>query len=117
MLYLHIIVPTPHVKITIFDDELIIGNPLTLDCTATIARGISNSVDIIWTTGDKVVRKVDDITAEGENDYTVYTDSFDILSLSAIDNGREYKCRVVINTRQPIYNEDQITLIFPGKYK
>ena len=115
----------PFVQITTFDNETLeneilknvtIGDPLTLDCTVTAVRGISNSVDIIWTNGGRVVRRVDNITAGIENDSAIYTDSFEISSLSAIDNGREYQCTVVINATQPVYSSDQITLIFPGKY-
>ena len=133
---MHFIVPTPFVQITVFDEayyfdnetlenhtsgnetlgNLTIGDPLTLDCTVTAVRGISSSVDIIWTTGGRVVRRVDNITADIEqNDSTIYTDSFEISSLSAIDNGREYQCTVVINASQPVYSSDQITLNFPGK--
>ena len=131
------LVPIPYVQITIFGDDtftdyetsgdnttgqsgnevlrnLTIGEPLTLDCTVTAVRGISSSVDIIWTTGGRVVRRVYNITADIENDYAIYTDSFEISSLSAIDNGREYQCTVVINAYQPIYNNDHITLIFDG---
>ena len=120
---MHFIVPTPSVRITIFDNEILgndtfgnltIGDPLTLDCTVTAVRGISSSVDIIWTTGGRVVRRVDNITADIENDYAIYTDSFEISSLSAIDNGREYQCTVVINASQPVYNSDHFTLIFAG---
>ena len=120
---MHFIVPTPSVQMTIFDNDtfgndtfgnLTIGDPLTLDCTVTTVRGISSSVDIIWTTGGRVVRSVDNITADIENDYAIYTDSFEISSLSAIDNGREYQCTVVINASQPVYNSDHITLIFAG---
>ena len=126
------VVPTPIVQITIFDNEtfyfdndtlgndtfgnLTIGDPLTLDCTVTAVRGISSSVDIIWTTGGRVVRRVYNITADIENDYAIYTDSFEISSLSAIDNGREYQCTVVINADQPVYSSDYITLIFAGEY-
>ena len=135
--YVHFIVPTPFVQITVFNEELYfdnetlgndtfanetlgnltIGDPLTLDCTVTAVRGISSSVDIIWTTGGRVVRRVDNITADIEkDDSTIYTDSFEISSLSAIDNGREYQCTVVINANQPVYSSDQITLNFPGEY-
>ena len=93
-----------------------IGDPLTLDCTVTAVRGISSSVDIIWTTGGRVVRRVDDIAADVENDSAIYTDSFEISSLSAIDNGREYQCTVVINATQSVHSSDQFTLIFPGEY-
>ena len=121
----YFIVPIPLVQITIFDNEtfgngtlrnVTIGDSLTLDCTVTAVRGISSSVDIIWTTGGRVVRRVDNITADIENDSTIYTDSFEISSLSIIDNGREYQCTVVINAIQPVYNSNQFTLIFPGEY-
>ena len=91
-----------------------IGDPLTLDCIVTAVRGISSSVDIIWTAGGRVVRRVYNITADVEYDYAIYTDSFEISSLSAIDNGREYQCTVVINAYQPVYSSDYITLIFYG---
>ena len=119
-------------QITIFDNEafyfdndtlgnytfgnLTIGDPLTLDCTVTAVRGISSSVDIVWTTGGRVVRRVDNITADIENASAIYTDSFEILSLSAIDNGREYQCTVVIDAYNPISSSDQVILSFPGKY-
>ena len=121
----------PFVQITIFGNKtfyfnnvilgnntfrnLMIAEPATLDCTVTAVRGISSSVDIIWTTGGRIVRRVDNITADMENDSAIYTDSFEISSLSAFNNGREYQCTVVINANQPVYNSDQITLIFAGK--
>ena len=132
---IHFVVPTPFVHTTVPDThdtsgyyytsgqsgdsplgDITIGDPLTLDCTVTAVRGISSSVDIIWTTGGRVVRRVDNITADIENDYAIYTDSFEISSLSAIDNGREYQCTVVINARQPVSNSDNITLVFTGEY-
>ena len=118
-------VPNPFVQMTIFDNEtlgnetirnLTIGDPLTLHCIVTAVRGISSSVDIIWTTGGRVVRRVDNITADIENDSAIYTDLFNISSLSAIDNGREYQCTVVINASQPVNSSDQFTLIFTGEY-
>ena len=125
MKYTLFIVPIPLVQITVFGNETLenetlrnvtIGDPLTLDCTVTAVRGISSSVDIIWTTGGRVVRRVDNITTDIENDSAIYTDSFEISSLSAIDNGREYQCRVVINANPPVYSSNQLTLIFSGEF-
>ena len=96
--------------------NLTIGDPLTLDCTVIAIRGISSSVDIIWTTGGRIVKRVDNITPDIENDNAIYTDSFEISSLFTFDNGREYQCTVVINANQPVYSSDQITLISPGEY-
>ena len=116
--------PIPFLQISIFGNETLgnetlrnvtIGDPLTLDCTVTAVRGISSSVDIIWTTGGRVVRRVGNITADIENDSAIYTDSFEISSLSAIDNGREYQCTVVINATQPVNNSAKVTLYFPGE--
>ena len=118
------IVPIPLVHITVFDNETLeneklenvtVGDPLTLDCTVTAVRGISSPVDIIWTTGSRVVRRVDNITANIENDNAIYTDSFEISSISAIDNGREYQCTVVINGNKPVSSSGQFTLMFTGK--
>ena len=137
--YILLIVPYPNVQITVSEDvtykdydtsersenetlgnvtlvNLAVGDPLTLDCTITAVRGISSSVDIIWTTGGGTLRRVDNIAADTENDSAVYTDSFEISSLSAIDNGREYQCTVVINANSSVSNSDQITLIFPGEF-
>ena len=119
------IVPVPLVQITVLENVTLgtetlrnftIGDPLTLDCTVTAVRGISSSVDIIWTTGGSAVRRVDNITVNIENDHAIYTDSFEISSLSVFDNGKEYQCTVVINANQPVDSSDQITIIFPGKY-
>ena len=60
--------------------------------------------------------KVYNITADIGDDNAIYTDSFEISSLSAIDNGREYQCTVVINASQPVNSSDQIILNFPGKF-
>ena len=92
-----------------------VGDPLKLDCTITAVRGISSSVNIIWTTENIELRRVDNITADEVNDSVIYTDSFEIPSLSAIDNGREYQCTVMINATQPVSSRDQFTPIFSGE--
>ena len=97
--------------------NLTIGDSLTLDCSFTTVRGISSSVNFIWTTGGIEVRRVDNITANIENDTAIYTDSFEIPSLSAIDNGREYQCTVMINATQPVYGYNYFIVVFPGEYK
>ena len=81
-LWISSLVPVPLVQITLLDNEafyfdngtlgnftfgnLTVGDPLTLDCNITAVRGISSSIDIIWITGGRVVRRVDNITADIE---------------------------------------------------
>ena len=137
-MYLLFTVPIPDVKIniseyetytvseyesfrfTVREDAIILnvtlGDPLVLDCNVTTIRGISSSVDIIWTTEDRTIRKINNITADIVNDSAIYTDSFEISSLSAIDNGRNFQCIGVINAKKPVNNTDQITLNFRGEY-
>ena len=120
------IVPTPFMQIsTLYNNEIhgngtlrniTIGDPLTLVCTVTAVRGITSSVDIIWTSGGVVVvRRVLNLTAAAdvEHDHAIYTDLFE-KSLSAIDNRRVYECTVMIDSHQPIYKSDEITLMFEG---
>ena len=114
-------------QITVSDNEtvasendtlgsLTIGDPLTLNCTVTTVRGISSSVNIMWYTGGSVVRRVDNLTvAYTDNDSAIYTDLFEITSLTAIDNGRDYQCRVIINTSHSVYSSNQIVLNISGE--
>ena len=94
---------------------LTIGDRLTLYCTVTAVRGISSSVDIIWTTGGREVRRANNTMADENNDSAIYTDSFEISSLTAIDNGRVYQCTVVINVSPQVFSSDQITLNVSGE--
>ena len=76
-----------------------INQPLTLQCTATIVRGITSRVDIIWTTGDTQVRRVNNVTASSNiNSTSVYYDSFIIPLLNITDIGNVYQCEVLINS-------------------
>ena len=38
-----------------------VGDPLLLECNVTTVRGITSSVDIVWSTIDEVVRRVGSI--------------------------------------------------------
>ena len=76
-----------------------IYQPLILQCNATIVRGITSTVDIIWTTGDTQVRRVNNVTASSNiNSTSVYNDSFIIPSLNISDIGKIYQCEVMINS-------------------
>ena len=76
-----------------------IYQPLILQCNATIEGGITSTVDIIWTTGDTQVRRVNNVTASSNMDSTsVYNDSLIIPSLDISDIGNVYQCEVSINS-------------------
>ena len=94
-----------------------IDEPLILQCNATIVRGISNAVDIIWTTGDTLVRRVNNVTASSNtNSTSVYNDSFIIPSLNVSDIGSVYQCEVLINSFAPTTAYTDFFISIPGMY-
>ena len=48
------------------------------------------------------------------NDFAIYTDLYEISSLTPLDNGRNYECTVLIKFQQ-INSSDQIVLNFTGE--
>ena len=97
--------------------DLTIGDSLTLNCIVTTVRGISSSVNIMWYTGGSVVRRVDNLTvAYTDNNSAIYTDLFEIPSLTAIHNRRYYQCVVVINATQRVYSSNVTRLSLSGEY-
>ena len=108
-------------QITLSDNEtlgnnLTVGNLLTLNCTVTAVEGISGSVNIIWTTGNDVLRRAENLSVTYTiNNFAIYTDLYEISSLTLLDNGRNYECTVLINASQQINRSDQIVLNFTGE--
>ena len=92
-----------------------IDQPLTLQCTATIVRDITSTVDIMWTTDNIQVRRVNNITASSYvNSSSIYTDSFIIPSLNISDIGRFYECEVLINSVLPTSAKTDIMIPIPS---
>ena len=92
-----------------------IDEPLTLQCTATIVKGITGTVDIIWTTGDTQVRRVNNVTASSNiNSTSVYNDSFTIPLLDINDIGTVYQCEVSINSILSTSAKADFTIPFSG---
>ena len=88
---------------------------LTLQCTANIVRGITRTVDIIWTTKDTQIRTVNNVTASSNINYTsVYNDSFIIPSLSISDIGDVYQCEVLVNSFVPTTAKTDFIIPIPG---
>ena len=92
-----------------------IYQPLTLQCNAAIEGGITSTVDIIWTTGDTQVRRVNKVTASSNVDSTsVYNDYFIIPSLDISDIGNVYQCEVLINSIIPTTGKTDFIVPIPG---
>ena len=111
----YILVPTPVVSITPPVTQ-IVGDPLTLQCEVTTVRGITSRVDIVWSSGGTVLRRINGTTPTTMGNSLVYTDSLNILQLSTTADGRVIQCEIVINTSPSVMATDSITLDVTGEY-
>ena len=89
-----------------------LGQPLTLECQVTAARGITSRVDIAWGSNDTTLSRTNDITAV--NNSLVYTDFYHISQLSTTDDGRIILCGVLIYASPLIVAAGNITLNVMG---
>ena len=95
----------------------LIYQPLILQCIATIVRGITNTVDIIWYTDNTQFRRVNNVTASSSiNSSSIYNDSFIIPSLNISDIGNMYQCEVLVNSVLPTSANASIPNVIPSTY-
>ena len=91
------------------------GQSLTLQCEATTVRGITNRVDIVWSSGGTELKRTNNVASTTTGDSQVYTDFYVISLLSTTDGGRVIQCEVVINASLSVMASDSITLDVIGK--
>ena len=84
-----------------------------MQCDATTLRGITNSVDIIWSTGSIQVRRSNNVVGRDRTGSTVYNDLFTIQSLNLSDIGNIYQCEVLINSIVPTASKTNFIIPFP----
>ena len=110
-----VLVPTPFVSITPPVTQ-IVGDPLELHCAVTTVRGITSRVDIVWSSGGTVLRRINGTTPTTMGNSLVYTESLSIPQLSTTDDGRVIQCGVVIDTSPSVMATDSITVDVTGEY-
>ena len=94
-----------------------INQLLTLQCIAITVMGITSTVDIIWATGDRQVRRVNNVKPSSNiNSTSVYNDSFTIPLLNISDIGSVYQCELLITSVIPITAKTNYTISLPGTY-
>ena len=108
------LVPTPVVSV-ITPENQTVGQPLTLQCEVTTVRGITSRVDIVWSSNDTELQRMDNIVLSPINDSLVYMDTYNNSLLNTTDDGRVIQCEVVINISPSVTAKDNITLDVTGK--
>ena len=92
-----------------------VGQSLILQCEVTTVRGITNRVDIVWSSGGTELERMNNVSSTTMDNSLVYTDSYTISQLSTTDGGRVIQCEVVINARPSVMASDSITLDVTGE--
>ena len=94
-----------------------VGDPLELQCVMATVRGITSRVDIVWSSGGTVLRRLNGTTPIATvGNSVVYADSYTISQLSTTNDGRVIQCEVVINTSPSVTATDSVTLDVTGEY-
>ena len=91
------------------------GHPLTLQCKVTTVSVNTSTVDIIWSSGDMELKRMNNVSSTSDTSL-MYTDSYVISQLSIANDSRVIQCEGVINASPPIMDSDSITLDVTGKY-
>ena len=92
-----------------------VGQSLTLQCEVTTVRGITSSVDIVWSSGGMEIERMNDVPSTTMDNSLVYTHSYTISQLSTTDDSRVIQCKILINTSPLIKATNSITLDVTGK--
>ena len=95
-----------------------VGQSLTLQCEVTAARGITSRVDIVWSSSDTELERVNGVSSTTMGNSLVYTDSYTIFisQLRNTNEGKVIQCEVVINASPPMLARSNITLNVTGEW-
>ena len=92
-----------------------VGQSLSLECIVTTVRGLSSSIDIIWTSdGVEINRTSGASTGSSTSSFTLYRDFYNISLLTTAEEGRVFQCEGVINTTPNLTAESSTTLDVVG---
>ena len=93
-----------------------VGQPLTLECDVATMRGITNRVDIVWSSNGTEVERVEGVNISSITSSTaLYKDTYTIPLLRTSDDDKVYQCEVVINSDISMIVKNSIRLTVIGK--
>ena len=116
MYVFYVIVPTPSININILNNQTV-GQSLTLENTVTTAKGITSRVDIVWSSNESILKRIEGFNhTSTSNNSVIYTDIYTIPQLSTADEGRNLQCDIYINGILLVTASDSVTLNVTGKH-
>ena len=115
LLYYTFLVPSPSVILKVPDVQMV-GQLLPLECIMTTARGITSTMDIVWSIDGVVIKKTIGANISSSNSSSIlYRDFYNISLLTTAEDSRVYKCKGAINTTPVLTAESSTTLNVIGK--
>ena len=106
------LVAAPTVVVTAASPQTV-GSSLTLTCSVTAVQGVTAMANIAWTANGVVLQ----MTTDRIDNVPVYMNNYTIPTLSTADDGRMYRCEVVVlNTSPSAMASDVVTLDVMGEY-
>ena len=93
-----------------------VGQSLILQCEVTPVRGVTNRVDIVWSSGGTKLKRMNNVSSTTMDHLLMYTDSYTISQLYTTDDDRVIQCEGVIIANPPVNAYDSITLDVTGEY-
>ena len=88
-----------------------VGQPLMLRCEVTTVRGITSSVDIVWSSNGTVLRRLNGTTTSIVNNSQVYSNYYTIKLLRTSDKSRMIQCEGIIQATPSLSSTNNITLL------
>ena len=110
-----ITVPNPYNVSVVSHNSQTVGQPLLLECIVITGRGITSSMDIVWSSDDVVLHTERNVSINFTTAlFASYTSTYIIPQLSTLDDGRVYGCEVVINASPSVTATSTIEMDVTG---
>ena len=107
-------VPSPIVTVNMPDIPTV-GQPLSMECIMTTVRGITSTIDIIWSRdGVEVKRTTGASITSSSGSSIVYKDLYNISLVTTNEEEKVYQCRGVINATPNLTAINNILLDLVG---
>ena len=92
-----------------------VSQSLTLECSIATVRGITSSVDILWSSNGSELKRIIGANVNfTSNNLEMYIVFYDILQLKTSDDGRLFQCEILLNTTPSVMATGNITLDLTG---
>ena len=109
------IVPSPFVSVKVPDIQLV-GDSLTLNCSVTTVRGITSTLDIVWSSNGTELQKAEGVMVKSiTHTSMLFINYYTISKVSTTDEGRSLQCEVNINGSTTVMVTEAITLHVTGE--